>query len=549
MGTATATQRIGSYVLEGERGRGAFGVVYRAHHVERPDVPVALKVVDNRGNLDRLLLEPALLSRLHHPNIVRLEDYFVEGDRLVLALEYIDGDDLKTCLDRGDVFDQPAVRNLLVQLAGALAHAHANNIIHRDLKLSNILVTRGTDGLRFVLTDFGIGQQSEGIQLEKHTGGTYYFMAPEQLRGRPCPQSDLWALGVVAYRLLAGRLPFTADSVLGLSSQIFYATPLPPSKCTTEPIDATLETIVFHLLDKTLNGRTATADELLQELGQSTTGLTPTPSANVPPPLSQQALDRQIAGGIRRYQILLGCALAVVLLQKGLIAGAMLFGGLALFFLAYQRLAGRRLLQAATFLGSFALFIASTLVQASARDLNLVSLGGGPVGTALLRLAVTMGGQYAGTVLAIMGVVLYGLFIVFFLLAPPVAAYCYAELRRRQRDRALRRAILESAGDPDRYLDTLRTFLSDRFEDVAFHLKYIEALLAHGRLTDVAVEAKLLLRQDPYNFNGNLYLANAYDALGLPVDCAGVCDAYLRVTGYCFEFAELREQCRRKGAP
>ena len=201
-----------------ELGRGAFGVVYRAHHVERPDVVVALKVVDNRGNLDRLLLEPALLSRLHHPNIVRLEDYFVQGDRLVLALEYIDGDDLKTCLDRGDVFDQSEVRKLLVQLAGALAHAHANNIIHRDLKLSNILVTRGADGLRFVLTDFGIGQQSEGIQLEKHTGGTYYFMAPEQLSGfhEAGEPADQYGAAATLYHLLTAALPYDfPDDVAG----------------------------------------------------------------------------------------------------------------------------------------------------------------------------------------------------------------------------------------------------------------------------------------------------------------------------------------------
>jgi hypothetical protein len=110
----------------------------------------------------------------------------------------------------------------------------------------------------------------------------------------------------------------------------------------------------------------------------------------------------------------------------------------------------------------------------------------------------------------------------------------------------MRRAALESGEGPDQYLATMQGFLDDRFEDVGFHLKYAEALLARGRVKEVAVEAKLLLKQDPYNFNGNLLLANAYYALGLYEDCAGACAAYLAVAGYCFEFSELQQQCARK---
>src|SRR5437588_6813778 len=79
--TVTA-KRVGPYELEKELGRGAFGVVYRAHHRDRPEAPLAVKVVESRGPVDRLLLEPALLAKLNHPCIVRLEDYFLQGDRL-----------------------------------------------------------------------------------------------------------------------------------------------------------------------------------------------------------------------------------------------------------------------------------------------------------------------------------------------------------------------------------------------------------------------------------------------------------------------------------
>ena len=95
---------LGPYVLERELGRGAFGVVYQGHHEDRPDTRLAIKTVDGQGNVDHLLAEPALLARLKHPCVVGLEDYFVHDGKLVLALEFVPGDDLKAYLDRGDQF-------------------------------------------------------------------------------------------------------------------------------------------------------------------------------------------------------------------------------------------------------------------------------------------------------------------------------------------------------------------------------------------------------------------------------------------------------------
>ena len=264
MTAAAAPRQIGDYILERELGRGAFGVVYRAHRQGQPNAPVALKIVTGRGNTDRMLLEPAVLSRLDHPCIVRLEDYFLSGDDLVLALEFIDGKDLKTLLDEGETFSQADIRDLLLQMGSALAAAHAENVVHRDIKHANILVARLPEGrYRFVLTDFGIGQMSEGIQLEKSTGGTYLFMAPEQLRGRPGPQSDLWALGVVAYRLLTGRMPFPGPTIKELTSQVLYGAAVPPSQVCRESVDPQLEKVVLHLLDRSLQERTASAEQLL----------------------------------------------------------------------------------------------------------------------------------------------------------------------------------------------------------------------------------------------------------------------------------------------
>ncbi len=546
---AVTAERVGPYVLEKELGRGAFGVVYRGHREGRPEVPLAVKVVENRGNVDRLLLEPALLSKLNHPCVVRLEDYFLQGDRLVLAMEYVPGDDLKACVERGDTFGPAQVRELLVQMAAALEAAHAHNVVHRDIKLGNILVDRTGPRVRFVLTDFGIGQAAEGIQTQKHAGGTFAFMAPEQLRGRPGPQSDLWSLGVVAYRLLAGRMPFAGPTLAELSSQIFYATPPPPSKSGAGAVDAELEAVVYHLLEKSLSERTASASELLRELGYagqpSTVLERPGKEAAAPRLPLDERLRRQVA----RYRVLVTAVVILYALTKGLGSGALLLGGLSLFYLAHDRRAWARRRRVWSAVAALGLLAGSTALQASGQDLSVAhaiqwvlkhsSLDAPTAGkSAFWRRA----GDLVLTLVAV-AAVLYSLLG---LLLPPLGAWYYSNLRRQQRTQAMRRAALESGDDPDRYLATMQGFLDYRFEDVGFHLKYAEALLARGRVKEVAVEAQILLEQDPYNFNGNLLLANAYYALGLHDDCAAVCDAYLAVAGYCFEFAELRQQCARK---
>jgi serine/threonine-protein kinase len=547
---AVTAKRVGPYELEEELGRGAFGVVYRAHHRDRPEAPLAVKVVESRGPVDRLLLEPALLAKLNHPCIVRLEDYFLEGDRLVLAMEYVPGDDLKTCVERGETFGPAAVRELLVQMAAALETAHAHNVVHRDIKLGNILVDRTGPRMRFVLTDFGIGRTAEGIQTQKHAGGTFAFMAPEQLRGRPCPQSDLWALGVVAYRLLTGKMPFAGQTLAELSSQIFYATPPPPSKSAAGPVDAELEAVVFHLLEKSLSERTASASELLRELGYAGRAGTVLERAGREAAAPRVPLDERLRRQVARYRALVAAVVVLYALTKGFGSGALLLAGVALFYRSQERRAraGGRGRGAAA--AALALLAASAALQYSGHDLSMahvlqwvtqrVSL---PVAPARdeggLRLLVAL----LLTALVVLAGIAYGLLG---LVLPPLGAWYYSALRRQQRTQAMRRAALESGEGPDRYLATMRGFLDYRFEDVGFHLKYAEALLARGRAREVAVEAKLLLLQDPYNFNGNLLLANAYYALGLHEDCAAVCDAYLAVAGHCFEFGELRQQCARQ---
>lgn len=570
MGAIAAPEQIGQYAIDSELGRGSFGTVYRAHHVDRPDIPVALKIIEGRGQIDRMMLEPALLSRLNHPCIVGIEDYFQDGDRLALVLEFIEGEDLKSLLDRGETFSQDQIRELLVQMAGALAAAHGRSVVHRDIKPSNILVRRDGNLLRFVLTDFGIGQQVEGIQVRKHTGGTYLFMAPEQLRGRPGPQSDLWALGVVAYRMLTGRMPFPGPSLPDLAHQIMYANPDPPSKAGDATIDAELEAAVLRLLDKSLHERTASAEELLRQLdyrGRPQDVLVRT-TIRKSAPVVGETIEKKLSRSIWWRKFWLVIILTIYFLPTGIVTSACLLAAGWLFFKGQiddrWRLRKRLLVLAVAF-GLFGVYSASRHIfpesnlwkAAITRTQTLNAANTSPPDNKdasepkatrvqpgkkdsddLVRL---FGPRFGGFLAMFTGVA-----AIFIFFAPAIAASIYVRLRRLQREKVLRDAALAGGAGSDAYLELLRNALEYRFADVGFHQKYAEALFARGRIAEAAVEARLMLVQDHYNFSGNLLLANAYYALGLLPDCITVCDRYLTVSGYCFEFAELREQCQRR---
>jgi len=573
LGTSTAAEQIGPYVIDAELGRGSFGVVYRAHHVDRPDMHLALKVVEGRGKVEQLMLEPALLSQFDHPCIVGVKDFFQDGGRLVIALEFIEGEDLKTLLDRGEVFSQEQIRDLLIQMASALAVAHSRNVIHRDIKPSNILVRRDGGRLRFVLTDFGIGQQVEGIQDRKHTGGTYMFMAPEQLRGRPGPQSDLWALGVVAYRMLTGRMPFPGPSLPELAHQIMYVNPEPPSKAGSTPVDAELEAAILRLLDKSLHERTASAESLLRQLGyqgKPENVLSRSTTVRKAIPAAGESLERKLSNAIWWKRFWLAIVIVIYLLPTGIFTGVLLLGGVWLFFKGQVEDRWRLRTRVLALLGSLALFAAhsimhyvvhewfiilgwlapSPVVEVSASPPEKSAKDSTAANTTTIKtkkkepatqLELVAGRELApviGTGVAALNVVSY--------LAPAIAAAIYIRLRRQQREKVLRDAALSGSSGSEQYLDLLRNALEYRFGDVGFHLKYAEALIARGRFEDAAVEARLMLVQDGYNFNANLMLANCYYSLGLLAECITVCEQYLAVSGYCFEFAELRDQCRRR---
>lgn len=521
----SAGERVGAYVIEKELGRGAHGVVYLARHRERMNVPLALKVVDNRGNLDRLLVEPEILSRLRHPGIVGLSDYFLEQDRVVVALEFIAGEDLQAYLTRRGPLPPAEVREFLRQMAAALDHAHAAGVLHRDIKPANILVeSRPGEKPRFVLTDFGISRMSEGIQLTRHGGGTYLFMAPEQLRGRPEKASDLWALGVVAYLLLTGELPFRGDSVDELSKQVFFMIPPPPHRVRGDIQDEALERVVADLLEKQVTARTASAAALLDQLGEqrreADEPAARAAAATSSPTVPRTTYETRLRTRIRRHWNWFGVTAVLMMGPYGFLPQLLLLFGAFLFWRG-QRTTTWRIGWPWTLggfacmsVGSVASLFFSTAAQAATDEVPLV-------GGLFVLVAVVCG-----------------------LVLPFVVVYHFSAARRLQRELTLRLAITSSSHAPRAYSELLRDFLDERPEDVRLHQRYVESLLAQGDSREAAVEALLLLENDPYHFGASLLLAQAYFELGLLNHCVLACENYLRVAGYCFEFEELRTRCR-----
>ncbi|QDS91231.1 Serine/threonine-protein kinase StkP [Rosistilla ulvae] len=528
-GAPPPERKIGPYMLRQEIGKGAHGTVYLAHHVDAPETKVALKVVENRGNLDRLLMEPEILSKLRHPGIVGLLDFFIDNDRLIVALEYLDGRDLKEYAEQHGTFSAAEVREFLRQMASALQHAHAAGILHRDIKPANILVITSDDGQprdvpRFVLTDFGISRVADGIQVSRNTGGTYQFMAPEQLRGRATTQSDLWALGVVAYQMLTGDLPFVGETVKELASEVFYKTPVPLEEILGNSNDDQLATIIYGLLEKQLSTRTGSPAELLKLLGDESTSSTGELNQGIDHKLT---IDDQTNRAIRLATI--GCVISAIFWAGPLMipSTVIVLLGLWLFYTG-QRAAffkqqwGRSLIY--TVLGLLTLVLGYLASEAVLPAMLAGLQGGGiQVDAGTLRIGV-------------LGSAIFSLIFV------PLTCYLFSRIRYLQRGRDLRRSITENAGDSSMQLKILETMAQERSEDLGVRQKYAETLLANDKVKQAAVEAKLMLDDDPYNMEAGMLLAHSYFELRLYQEAIGVCDSFLAVAGYCFEFRELRDQ-------
>ena len=247
------------YLVKSELGRGGMGIVYRAHDtlLERD---VAVKVLwssalGSQGRA-RLLREAQAAARLNHPNIINIYDAGDADGLSYIVMELLDGDSLYE--HKPETLEE--VLRIIRQICDALEHAHAHGIIHRDLKPENVIVTsQGTAKL----TDFGLSRSLTGrISQEGGIVGTVYYLAPEQaLRQDVDFRADLYALGVMTYELVTGRLPFTADDPLGVISQHLNAPVVPPSTHNST-LPPALEALVLRLMSKNPEDRPASAADV-----------------------------------------------------------------------------------------------------------------------------------------------------------------------------------------------------------------------------------------------------------------------------------------------
>lgn len=229
---------VGSkYLLDEPLGRGATGTVWRARQREtagseaavagQPGETVAIKVLKEELANDpdvvmRFLRERSVLLRLTHHNIVRTRDLVVEGDLLALVMDLIEGPDLHRYLRENGPFSPVGAALVMAQVADALAASHADNVVHRDLKPANVLLTEDENGMRPMLTDFGIARlaDSPGLTRTSEFVGTPAYVAPESAEGRPQTSAvDVYGAGIMLYELVTGRPPFSGDSALAVLHQ------------------------------------------------------------------------------------------------------------------------------------------------------------------------------------------------------------------------------------------------------------------------------------------------------------------------------------------
>lgn len=268
--------KLGRYDIVRVLGRGAMGTVYEARDPNL-DRRVAIKTITVHGLSPagvveyeaRFRTEARSAARLQHPNIVSVYDSGREGETAYLVMEYVEGQDLKHHLARGTTYTLDQTLRIMRDLLAALGYAHAQNVVHRDVKPANLLIE--ADG-RVKLADFGVARiQDTGDATLTRDGlvGTLKYMSPEQVQGQPVDaRADLFAAGVVLYQLLTARLPFVGDGEFALIAQIIGADPPPPS--TLQPaLSEAIDAVLACALAKSREQRYPRADAFYEALVQA----------------------------------------------------------------------------------------------------------------------------------------------------------------------------------------------------------------------------------------------------------------------------------------
>jgi serine/threonine protein kinase/beta-lactam-binding protein with PASTA domain len=325
----------GRYRLEARIGSGGMAEVYRGVDPVL-NRTVAIKILLPQYARDtnfvaRFRREAQAAARLNHPNIVGVYDTGADGDTQYIVMEFIEGRTLADFLGAGRRLTPVQAAEVSQKVCGALAAAHAQGVIHRDIKPGNIMVTR--DGTVKVM-DFGIARITSGVETAPQTSavlGTASYLSPEQAQGAPVDaRTDIYSLGTVLYELLAGRPPFLGESPVAVAYKQVNEAPVPPSQLNPD-VPPREDAVVMRALsknpanryqsaqefsedlDRVIKGQDVHATPLLPGAGEATQVISrPQPTAVLPPQVEEKGSGRKVWLGI-----LIGVLIVAVLGGSG----------------------------------------------------------------------------------------------------------------------------------------------------------------------------------------------------------------------------------------
>jgi len=273
--------QIPGYKVQGKLGAGAMAVVYKAQQLSL-NRTVAIKVLPKRFSenpeyVERFYKEGQAAGKLNHNNIVQAFDVGEAGGYHYFIMEYVEGKTLYDDIAAGKIYTEQESIDAIIQVAHALRHAHANGLIHRDVKPKNIMINK--DGI-VKLADMGLARETTDIEAAKtekgKAYGTPYYIAPEQIRGEMDidGRADIYGLGATFYHLVTGRVPFMADAPAEVMKKHLKEQLVPPDHINTS-LSAGISEVIEIMMAKRKKDRYNNVEELLIDLEAVKNGQSP----------------------------------------------------------------------------------------------------------------------------------------------------------------------------------------------------------------------------------------------------------------------------------
>ena len=257
----------GRYEIVGRIGAGGMSNVYKAKD-QKLNRFVAVKVLKPEFSADatfvkKFRVEAQSAAGLSHPNIVNVYDVGEENGIYYIVMELVQGITLKHYIERKGKLDIREVLNISVQIASGMGAAHANRIIHRDIKAQNVIMSR--DG-KVKVTDFGIAKAADSTTVTTNAAGSVHYISPEQARGGYSDEkSDIYSLGITIYEMVTGRVPYDGENNVSMALQHIQGNMTPPSQLNPD-IPRSVERIILKCTQKKPDLRYSSAKELIMDL-------------------------------------------------------------------------------------------------------------------------------------------------------------------------------------------------------------------------------------------------------------------------------------------